>query len=69
MKHVIAIFMTAVAPSGTYGVKRIGLLRPAHSTYLNWWLRYCGIDEIHKVRVQPTYPGVKFTKHRERAVA
>jgi FMN-dependent NADH-azoreductase len=30
---------------------------PDHqSTYLRWWLRFCGIEEIHELRLQPTYP-------------
>jgi len=30
---------------------------PDHqSTYLRWWLRFCGIEDIHELRLQPTYP-------------
>lgn len=30
---------------------------PDHqSTYLRWWLEFCGIEEIHELRLQPTYP-------------
>jgi FMN-dependent NADH-azoreductase len=39
---------------------------PDHqSTYLRWWLRFCGIEEIHELRLQPTYPAPDL----ERAIA
>jgi FMN-dependent NADH-azoreductase len=34
------------------------------AAYLHWWLRYCGIDDIHELRLQPTYPGEDFAKRR-----
>jgi FMN-dependent NADH-azoreductase len=37
------------------------------STYFDWWLRYCGIDDIHELRLQPTFPGQAFDAERERA--
>jgi len=37
------------------------------STYFDWWLRYCGIDEVHELRLQPTFPGETFDTERERA--
>jgi FMN-dependent NADH-azoreductase len=37
------------------------------STYFDWWLRYCGIDDIHELRLQPTFPGATFASERERA--
>jgi FMN-dependent NADH-azoreductase len=37
------------------------------STYFEWWLRYCGIDDIHELRLQPTFPGEKFDAERDRA--
>lgn len=39
------------------------------STYFDWWLRYCGIDEVHELRLQPTFPGQAFAAERERATA
>lgn len=27
-----------------------------HSTFFGSWLRFCGIDEVHELRLQPTYP-------------
>jgi FMN-dependent NADH-azoreductase len=38
------------------------------STYFGWWLRYCGIDDIRELRLQPTFPGKKFDAERERAM-
>ena len=32
-----------------------------------WWLRYCGINDVHELRLQPTFPGEKFAAERERA--
>lgn len=40
-----------------------------HSTYLSWWLRFCGIEEIHELRLQPTYPSPDFAGRREAALA
>ena len=37
------------------------------SSYFNWWLQYCGIADIHELRIQPTFPGEKFDAERERA--
>jgi FMN-dependent NADH-azoreductase len=37
------------------------------STYFDWWLRYCGVDVIHELRLQPTFPGATFADERERA--
>jgi FMN-dependent NADH-azoreductase len=39
------------------------------STYFDWWLRYCGIDEVHELRLQPTFPGERFAAERQRAIA
>ncbi|HTI77858.1 MAG TPA: NAD(P)H-dependent oxidoreductase, partial [Mycobacterium sp.] len=39
------------------------------STYFDWWLRYCGIDDVHELRLQPTFPGKTFDAERERATA
>jgi FMN-dependent NADH-azoreductase len=30
------------------------------STYLRWWLRFCGIRDVHEFRLQPTYPTADF---------
>jgi FMN-dependent NADH-azoreductase len=38
------------------------------STYFRWWLQYCGIDEIHELRLQPTFPGETFAAERDRAL-
>ena len=37
------------------------------STYFGWWLRYCGIADIHELRLQPTHPSETFAAERERA--
>jgi FMN-dependent NADH-azoreductase len=37
------------------------------STYFGWWLRYCGIDDIHELRIQPTRPSETFAAERDRA--
>jgi FMN-dependent NADH-azoreductase len=39
------------------------------SSYFNWWLRYCGIEDVHELRLQPTFPGEKFTAERDRVTA
>jgi FMN-dependent NADH-azoreductase len=39
------------------------------STYFDWWLRYCGIDDIHELRLQPTFPAEAFAAERQRATA
>ena len=39
------------------------------STYFDWWLRYCGITEIHELRLQPTFPGPTLDAERERVTA
>jgi FMN-dependent NADH-azoreductase len=39
------------------------------STYLRWWLEYVGIDEIHELRLQPTFPGDDFERRRAKVVA
>jgi FMN-dependent NADH-azoreductase len=40
-------------------------VRPAfgsdyHSTYLRWWLGFCGIRDVHEFRLQPSYPNAEF---------
>jgi FMN-dependent NADH-azoreductase len=38
------------------------------STYLRWWLQYCGITDIHEIPLQPTFPGTHLagaTRHAE----
>jgi len=39
------------------------------SSYLRWWLEYCGITEIHELRLQPTYPTADFHDRRGLAAA
>lgn len=34
------------------------------STYLRWWLEFCGITEVHELRLQPTYPTVDLDARR-----
>jgi FMN-dependent NADH-azoreductase len=34
------------------------------STYLRWWLEFCGITEVHELRLQPTYPTADFDARR-----
>jgi FMN-dependent NADH-azoreductase len=38
------------------------------STYLRWWLEYCGIDNIHELRLQPTYPTTDLHHRRSLAI-
>jgi FMN-dependent NADH-azoreductase len=38
------------------------------STYLSWWLRYCGLSDIHELRLQPTLPSDHLV-HLERRVS
>jgi FMN-dependent NADH-azoreductase len=46
-RRAVAVYTSRVFP-------RFG---PDHqSTYLRWWLQFCGIEEIHELRLQPTYP-------------
>jgi FMN-dependent NADH-azoreductase len=40
-----------------------------HSTYLRWWLQYCGITDIHELRLQPTFPTADLSQRRELAAA
>jgi FMN-dependent NADH-azoreductase len=35
------------------------------STYLRWWLEFCGIDEVHELRLQPTFPTADFADRVE----
>jgi FMN-dependent NADH-azoreductase len=37
------------------------------STYLDWWLRYCGITEVDELRLQPTLPGDELESRRTAA--
>jgi FMN-dependent NADH-azoreductase len=37
------------------------------STYFGWWLRYCGIEDVYELRLQPTFPGEQFAAERQRA--
>jgi FMN-dependent NADH-azoreductase len=39
------------------------------STYLRWWLHYCGITDIHELRLQPTFPGADLSQRRKLAEA
>jgi FMN-dependent NADH-azoreductase len=39
------------------------------STYLRWWLNYCGIEDIHELRLQPTFPTADLDHRRKRALA
>ena len=39
------------------------------STYLGWWLRYCGIDDIHELHLRPTFPSEEFTSERDRVTS
>lgn len=32
------------------------------STYLSWWLTYCGLTEIHELRLQPTIPSERLAE-------
>ena len=36
-------------------------------TYLTWWLRFCGIDDVHTVRLAPTLPSPDLDELRRRA--
>jgi FMN-dependent NADH-azoreductase len=36
------------------------------STYLRWWLGFCGIDPVHELRLQTTFPDDDFpARHRD----
>lgn len=61
-RAVVAYASRVYAPNVTpaYGVDH-------QSTYFNWWLQYCGIADIHELRIQPTFPGEQFDAERERA--
>ncbi|HEX2284477.1 MAG TPA: NAD(P)H-dependent oxidoreductase [Mycobacterium sp.] len=37
------------------------------STYLRWWLEYCGITDIHELRLQPTFPDDGLAARQSRA--
>ncbi|MFG1929068.1 FMN-dependent NADH-azoreductase [Mycobacterium sp. NPDC048908] len=39
------------------------------STYFGWWLRYCGIDDIHDLRWQPALPSDALAAKHERVAA
>lgn len=39
-----------------------------HSTYLENWLRFAGIDDVRSVRLQPTFPSADLAARRERAL-
>jgi FMN-dependent NADH-azoreductase len=53
------VFAPGVAPQ--FGVDH-------QSTYLRWWLEFCGITEIHELRLQPTYPTTDLDRRREAAL-
>lgn len=36
-----------------------------HSRYLAYWLGFCGIEEIHELRLQPTFPAPDLTARRD----
>lgn len=39
-----------------------------HARYFDYWLRFCGIEEIHDVRLQPTFPDPDFAQRRDEAL-
>ena len=39
------------------------------STYLRWWLEFCGITEVHDLRLQPTFPDAGLEARRDAAFA
>lgn len=46
--YTSAVYASGVAPA--FG-------RDFHSSYFDDWLRFAGIDDVHTVRLQPTFPG------------
>jgi FMN-dependent NADH-azoreductase len=64
-RRAVAVYASRVFAPGVqpaFGVDH-------QSTYLRWWLDFCGITEIHELRLQPTYPNVGLEERRRRAVA
>lgn len=61
---------TAVAVY-TSGVYRAGIDKAFgsdfHSTFFDDWLRFCGIDDIHEIRFQPTLVTADLDREREDA--
>ena len=39
------------------------------STYFDWWLRYCGIDDVHELHLRATLPGGSLDAERDRVTA
>lgn len=39
------------------------------SSYLRWWLGYCGIEDIHELRLQPTFATADFAERQAAALA
>lgn len=58
--YVSRVYAPGVAP--WFGVDH-------QSSYLRWWLEYVGIEAIHELRFQPTFPSADFDARRERALA
>lgn len=58
--YVSRVYAPGVAP--WFGVDH-------QSSYLRWWLEYVGIEEIHELRFQPTFPSADFAARRQRALA
>jgi FMN-dependent NADH-azoreductase len=58
--YVSRVFVPGVGPA--YGVDH-------QSSYLRWWLEFCGISEIHELRLQPTFPTANFERRRADAIA
>jgi FMN-dependent NADH-azoreductase len=52
------VYQTGLAPA--FGADH-------QSEYLHWWLRYCGIDDIYEIRLQPTYPDADLPERRDTA--
>lgn len=38
------------------------------STYLGWWLRFAGVQTVHELRLQPTYPTPDLQQRRAHAL-
>jgi FMN-dependent NADH-azoreductase len=64
-RRAIAIYTSSVYRPG---------IEPAfgadfHSQYLNYWLHFCGIEEVHELRLQPTFPAPDLDVRRDQAYA
>jgi FMN-dependent NADH-azoreductase len=63
-RRAVAIYTSRVFAPGTapaFGVDH-------QSTYLSWWLDYAGIEEVHELRLQPTFATPDLPQRRATAL-